>query len=162
MLLACIQVQIHNAVMASVPGHPFWLQVLQEALERAPTPPAGPNPKPAAPPGSPTNSGLGFGSVAAGVWGSAGSRSRQLLHKLHHLWEATPWHDKANAVLWSTGPMLLTSVYKVCCPLLSVKGYVFIYCRPEQHGPCCAVVHMPHAPGMLAQQRMSLCSLYAL
>jgi hypothetical protein len=62
--------------------------------------------------------------VAAAVWGSAGSRSRQLLNKLQQLWELTPWHDKANAVLWSTGPMLLTSVYKVSC-CVAMKCIVF-------------------------------------
>lgn len=28
--------QLHNAAMASAPGHPFWLQVLQEAFRRSP------------------------------------------------------------------------------------------------------------------------------
>jgi hypothetical protein len=98
--------------MASVPGHPFWLEVLKEALARAPIPPTNLNLNPAVRHGN--NYGLGgFGGVAAGVWGSASSRSRQILSKLQQLWELTPWHDKANAVLWSTGPMLLTSVYKV-------------------------------------------------
>jgi hypothetical protein len=124
-MLALLQVQLHNAAMASVPGHPFWLQVLKEALKRAPTAPTSLTLNPAITPGY--YSGLkGFSSVAAGVWGSAGSRSRQLLNKLQQLWELTPWHDKANAVLWSTGPMLLTSVYKVRCHVVqsTVKTFV--------------------------------------
>lgn len=28
--------QLHNAAMASIPGHSFWLSVLQEAMRRAP------------------------------------------------------------------------------------------------------------------------------
>jgi hypothetical protein len=133
--------------MASVPDHPFWLEVLKEALARALTPPTISNP--AITPRY--NSGLGgFSSVAAGVWGSAGSRSRQLLNKLQQLWEATPWHDKANAVLWSTGPMLLTAVYKVrCCVVLDLH---FIYVSNSAcNGTDCAVVDWADAAHICVQ-----------
>ena len=51
---------------------------------------------------------------------SLGRLRRRFRARLQSIWELTPFHDKVNAVLWSTGPMLLTDVYKV-------GGYVVYY-----------------------------------
>jgi hypothetical protein len=75
--------QLHNAAMASAPGHPFWLNVLQEAMRRAPSN------------------------------GSTGGRLLPFRQTFQRLWEASPFHNKINAVLRTTGPMLVTDVYKV-------------------------------------------------
>lgn len=76
--------QLHNAAMASAPGHPFWLNVLQEAMRRAP----------------PSNA-------------STGGLLLHFRRAFQRLREASPFYNKINAVLRTTGPMLLTDVYKV-------------------------------------------------
>eukprot|EP00879_Flechtneria_rotunda_P025641 GHRR01027270.1.p1 GENE.GHRR01027270.1~~GHRR01027270.1.p1 ORF type:complete len:525 (+),score=215.07 GHRR01027270.1:244-1818(+) len=83
------QGQLHNAAMASAPGHPFWLVVLKEAIQRAPAAAAN--------------------NAAAGGLSAVGSN---MLQGLQHLWERTPFHNKVNAVLRSTGPMMVTAAYQ--------------------------------------------------
>jgi hypothetical protein len=110
--------QLHNAAMAAAPRHPFWLAVLREAMKRAP-----------AHISSSSSSGSSSSSSSSGSSSSSSSDSYRSVTSttarpwhvvagaLHSaaaaLWRASPWYDAMLEVLWSTGPILLTDVYKV-------------------------------------------------
>lgn len=73
--------QLHNAAMASTAGHPFWLAVLQLAMQRSPA--------------------------------AAADNSSWLQLQAWKLWRRTPFFDGLLDVLRTTGPILLTDVYRV-------------------------------------------------
>jgi hypothetical protein len=103
--------QLHNAAMASAPGHPFWLAVLQEALQRAP---AAPTPAATAAAAAAVAEAAAAAAPGGGSSRVAGSSTSWVQRRVQRLWEATPFANRINAVLRSTGPMLLTDVYQVC------------------------------------------------
>jgi hypothetical protein len=114
--------QLHNAAMASAPGHPFWLLVLREAQRRAPAAlpaaalrAAAAARAPAAAASGACSSLLASPAGDGSLRGAAAALAQQLHAALRaraqRLWARTPWHNDINAVLHSTGPMLLTDAY---------------------------------------------------
>lgn len=99
--------QLHNAAMASTAGHPFWLSVLQAAMQRAPA------------------------AVAAD------SSWAQL--QVWKLWRRTPFFDGLLDVLRTTGPILLTDVYRVSEGSVAL-GWIFAKRVSLWCGMCLTVV----------------------